>query len=376
MEKAYALRDRREAERRKQVQAAYDTLWRDGCDDLRDLDGKALNMYMGAERQRQIEEKEKRRALDEINANSYYAEWTKQLEALSAADDAKKARREANMRNNAFGILAQIEGGAKMKLEQYERTQAEADAEIAANNAAIAEDGAREALKKQQAVQRGREVLAFNSQFQQMAREKEAVEFERDSILLNNALKLEREQLAMEQEKRRAGAEAARQYRKYLEELMVKEAEDSGFVEAMNKSEADKVQKARDDALQARQDARDYLMKKVAEGRAEQIQAKKDKTLQETEEDKIYAKKFLEDMKQGVEMDRAAAEKRRAINLDNQQLLLSQITAREAARELEKQEEYLDDKRTQLVEKRHRERLNTQGGVVRLQFPKRRPDTR
>jgi len=263
-----------------------------------------------------------------------------------------------------------------MKLEQYERTQAEADAEIAANNAAIAEDGAREALKKQQAVQRGREVLAFNSQFQQMAREKEAVEFERDSILLNNALKLEREQLAMEQEKRRAGAEAARQYRKYLEELMVKEAEDSGFVEAMNKSEADKVQKARDDALQARQDARDYLMKKVAEGRAEQIQAKKDKTLQETEEDKIYAKKFLEDMKQGVEMDRAAAEKRRAINLDNQQLLLSQITAREAARELEKQEEYLDDKRTQLVEKRHRERLNTQGGVVRLQFPKRRPDTR
>jgi len=376
MEKAYALRDRREAERRKQVQSAYDTLWREGCDDLRDLDGKALNMYMGAERQKQIEEKQKRRALDEIDANSFYADWTKQLETLAAADDAKKARHAENTRLNASGILAQIEGGAKMKLEQYERTQAEADADIAANNAALANDRAREASKKQQAVDRGREVLVFNAQFQQMSREKEAQEFERDTLLLNNALKLEREQLAMEAEKRKAGAEAAKQYRKYLEELMVKEAEDDGFVEAMNKREADKVQKARDDALQARQDARDYLMKKVAEGRAEQIQAKKVHTLQEVEADRIYAKKFLEDMKIGVEMDRAAAEKRRAINLENQQALLSNIAAREHARELEKQDAYLDEKRMQLVEKRHRERLGTQGGVVRLQFPKRRPDTR
>jgi len=358
------------------VQNAYDTLWREGCDDLRDLDGKALSVFMGAERQKQIEEKENRRALEEINENSYYAEWSKQLEAMAAADDEKKARRDANFKKNASGIITQIEQGAQARYEQYARTQHEAEEEIAACNAAIAEEEAREAAKKQQAVERGKEVLAFNAKFQEMAKEKDAIEFERDTMLLNNALKLEREQLEIENEKKKAGAEAAKQYRKYLEELMIKEAEDDGFVDAMNKREADKVQKARDDALQARQDARDYLMKKVAEGRAEQIQAKINKTAQEIEDDKIYAKKFLVDIKVGVEQDRAAAEKRRAVNVENQERLLRQITAREKAQEMEKQDIFLDEKRMQLIEKRHRERLSAQGGVVRLQFPKRRPDTR
>ena len=41
-------------------------------------------------------------------------------------------------------------------------------------------------------------------------------------------------------------------YRKYLEELMVKEAEDTSFVDEANQREFEKVQKARDDALQAK----------------------------------------------------------------------------------------------------------------------------
>ncbi len=376
MEKAYALRDRREAERRKTVQDAYDTLWREGCDDLRDLDGKALNAFMGTERQKQIEEKQQRKALEEANANSYFAEWSKQLEALSEADRQKQSKRAENNRKTAEGILNQIENRSKENLDRYNRNMSEANEELAANNAAIAEERAREAAKKQAEINRGKEVLAFNAAFQLQSKEKAKVEFQQDTILLNHALELEREQIKREDDKKKAAAEAAKQYRKYLEVLMIKEKEDTGFVDEMNKREAEKVQKARDDALQARQDARDYLMKKAAEGRAQQIEDKIKATQREKEEDKIYAKKFLEDMKKGVEMDRAAEALRRQRNVENNNMLLSQIAAQEERKELAKQDVYLEEKRMQLIEKKHRSRLESQGGMLRLNFPKRRPDTR
>jgi hypothetical protein len=61
MERAYALRDAREEERRKYVQECYDRQWRDACDDARLLDSKALVNYMSKERLAQIQEKVRRR---------------------------------------------------------------------------------------------------------------------------------------------------------------------------------------------------------------------------------------------------------------------------------------------------------------------------
>jgi hypothetical protein len=60
----------------------------------------------------------------------------------------------------------------------------------------------------------------------------------------------------MEEMKKNADREAALQYRKYLEELMVKEAEDTAFVDEVRKREEERVWKARDDALNAREEAR------------------------------------------------------------------------------------------------------------------------
>ena len=376
MLKAYALRDRREKERREFAAQAYETAWRDSCDDLRDLDGKALTAFMSEERKKQIVDKKDRQALDEIQANSFYAEWTKQLDALAAKDDAKKeARYNSNMQTNS-GLKEQIAYNAQQRMNTYERAMADANAEIEECNAAIAAEKAKDQQKRKDAVRQGREVLEFNAKFQDQAKDAAAVEFERDTILLNNTLKLEREQIAAENKKKQEGAQAARMYRKYLEELMIKEAEDTGFVDEMNKKEAEKVQQARDDALQARQDARDYLMEKVAAGRREQILYKQALSVKEKEDGKLFANKFLEDMKIGVEMDRAASAGRRMRNIENKDKLLEQIAEQEYKREIAKQEIFLDDKRTQLVERKHQSRLDSQGGVVRLQFPKLRPDTR
>ncbi len=376
MTKAYALRDVREKERRDQVSQAYETIWRDGCDDLRGLDGKALDKFMGNEREKQIVEKRERKVLEEINANAYYSEWSKRLDAIANADKEKQDARDKANQQTAQGLKDQIQYNNDMRMKKYNAEMNDANQEINECQDAIMAEKVKRQQQKLDEIQRGKEVQYFNKQAQNIQKEKNQIEADRDAILLNNALKLEKQQMALENAKKREGAEAAQKYRKYLDEMMVKEAEDTGFVDEMNKREEEKVQKARDDALQARQDARDYLMKLVSEGRQEQIAYKNALLAKEKADGKIFASKFVEDLKAGIAKDKAEAENRRQMAIDNNKKLQNQIAERENQQLLRKQEVFIEDKRMRLIERKHQEKLDLQGGVVRLNFPKKRPDTR
>lgn len=97
-----------------------------------------------------------------------------------------------------------------------------------------------------------------------------------DLALLRFALAKEREAQEAEEAKKHANRQAALEYKKYLEEQMIRDAGDAAHLDEMRRAEEEKVWKARDDALAARQAARDYLMKMVDEGRQEQIRYKRD----------------------------------------------------------------------------------------------------
>jgi hypothetical protein len=94
MERAYALRDARENERKSIVKKKYDDQWRDACDDARTLDSKAMTIFMNKERLRQIEEKRERKIQLSSQENAFVDEWTRQMDALAARDEAKKALRK------------------------------------------------------------------------------------------------------------------------------------------------------------------------------------------------------------------------------------------------------------------------------------------
>ena len=152
---------------------------------------------------------------------------------------------------------------------------------------------------------------------------------------MDYALRKEEEANREEEMKRNANREAALQYKKYLEELMIKEvhfpylllicklllgvikingsssyfliflyylqAEDTAFVDEINKREEEKVWKARDDALKAREDARQYLMQAVDEGRKQQIASKREMSEKEREEGQLFARKFLDEASEAVQ---------------------------------------------------------------------------
>lgn len=99
MERAYALRDARENERRKFVEQCYDDQWRDACDDARLLDSQALTQLMGKERMAQIQEKQQRRQKLTEEENQFVDNWKQQLAAMEQRDLAKQeARRNADHR--------------------------------------------------------------------------------------------------------------------------------------------------------------------------------------------------------------------------------------------------------------------------------------
>jgi hypothetical protein len=231
--------------------------------------------------------------------------------------------------------------------------------------AAIAEDEALVRERQLEAYRRGKEVQILNSQVKAVRLEEERIRREQDQYLIAYAIAKEKEAEAEEKAKRDADKEAAKNYRKYLEAQMIKEAEDTAFVDEMRKREEEKVFKQREDALNARKEARDALMREVDAGRRLQISLREKEDLIRKEEEAKWASKFIEDAEAALELDRQDAIARRQRALDNQEVLLRQIAQRREAEELEKQEKYLADKHMQYIERAHQQKLAEQGGAVR-----------
>ena len=190
-----------------------------------------------------------------------------------------------------------------------------------------------------------------------------------DIALLKYALAKEREQQEAEEAKKNANRQAAKEYKKYLEEQMIRDAEDNANLDEMRKREEEKVWKARDDAMAEREAARNHLMRMVDEGRQEQIRLKKQQEEEEIENEKVWSEKFLKEAEEGVLREKAEAEARRRIAQQNQERLRDQINYRAQKEEREKQDEYLENKHMRRKEALHQQKLAEQGGVARTFRP-------
>lgn len=365
MQKAYQLRDKRESDRAAIVKAKYDLQWRDACDDARTLDSKAMTLHMNKLRLEQIEEKKKQKGALSAQENDFLEEWNRQLDELERRDREKREYRHRIDMETSADIRRQMEANIRAKEDHFLKNRAEEEAELARLRQEIETDEQLQRDRNRRAYEQGKEVLKFNAESRHVREEEAAIEREQDAILLDYALRKEREANEAEEAKRNANREAARKYKKYLEEQMIKEAEDTAFVDEVRKREEERVWKARDDALKAREDARAYLMQMVDDGRQEQIRYKHDAAQREAAEGKVFAQKFLAEADEAVRQEAAAAAKRHQIEVENQKLLLDQVAYRRQLEDREKQEAYLADKQMQYMERMHQQRLAEQAGSVR-----------
>jgi len=396
MERAYKLRDEREAKRLEFVKQCYDAQWRDACDDARTLDSKAMDKFVGADRLAQIQEKQRKKEALSAAENAWIEEYNKHCDKLEAIERAKDDFRANAARDLQEGlrrqvrttsiystlyvmpfeesliiifITTQMEENEGRQIENMERNQKESEDEIREIQRALAEEAELQKKLKEDAYLSGKEVLLFNEKYKTVRQDEEALERRQDAQLLAYAMRKEREAIAEEEAKKNANKHAAQVYRKYLEEMMIKDAEDNSGLDEVRKAEENKIWKARDDVLKAREDARKYLMKLVDEGRQEQIAYKRQQLQKEKEDAKIYSQKFLIDASEGVAKERAETQRRRLAAEENNRILSEQIEIRRQRQELEKQEEYLANKHMERIERLHRQKLSEQAGNLRTNFP-------
>lgn len=369
MERAYELRDTREKAKQEFVKKCYDDQWRDACDDARTLDSKAMDMYVGADRVAQVQAKLRANQKLSDQENVWMGEYDKHSAKLEAAEKAKADYRAKAAKDLQEGLRRQMEDNNKRLDENISRTLREATEEINECQAAITAEEELQRKLKEDAFRAGREVLLFNDQYKSVRQDEEKLEKKQDAQLLAYALRKEKERIAEENLLKESQKQAAQQYRKYLEEMMIKDAFDNSGLDEVRKAEENRIWKARDDVLQAREDARKYLMKLVDEGRQDQISRKYQQLQQEKEDEKIYSRKFLVDAAEGVAKEKADALRRRQAGEDNNKVLMDQISRRRQQIELEKQEEYLANKHMERIERLHRQKLSVQAGNVRTNFP-------
>lgn len=213
------------------------------------------------------------------------------------------------------------------------------------------------------------EVTQFNKECQRWKDEEQLVEREQDAILLDYALRKEKEAMNAEERKRMEDRHAAMQYRTYLQEQMVKEAEDTAFIDNVRRQEEEKVWKARDDALRARDEARQRLMGMVDDGRQEQIRYKYEQTMKERDEEERILRHIQEQLQIAEAEERRKEQARKEELKSNQSQLLHQISRKEHVQALQAQEAYLEDKEMRYREKMHQQKLAQQAGSYRLNHP-------
>lgn len=369
MERAYALREAREKARLEQVKSAYDKQWRDACDDARTLDSEALVQLVTKERINQIQEKIARKQRLSAEEEQYNEAWKRQLEEIERRDKEKEAKHLAMEMEVAKGLKQQIQYTKQRKEEFLRHKREEEEEEIRQVREAMRAEEELQQQRHREAYERGREILQTNARVKLIEEEEARIRREQDAQLLRYALAQEKAAAEAEEAKRNENRRQAAVYKKYLEEQMIRDAEDTAYLDDMRKKEEEKVWKAREDALAARQQARDYLMKMVDEGRQEQIAHKKQQTIAEKEEEAKWVAKFKADHEEGLMMDRAEAARRRQIALDNAAELQRQLQERREKEERMKQEEYLAVKHMEHMEKLHKQKLAEQGGVARTFRP-------
>lgn len=367
--RAYALKARNEATRQAFVQECYDRRWRDACDDARRLDGKALQSFVHQEQKQQIQQKQTFQQQQAKDAEIFHRQIEEHVAKMDKAEQAKQLRRQQQKEETVAILKAQIKLTQARK-EHEKVIQATEDAhELALIAADLAREEAEAEARKQNALGRGEEVRAFNDHRRGLWEAMLQEEKRQDLLLLQYALEQEGKAEAAEAGKKAKAQEESHLYRQYLQELMLKEAEDEKANDAIRQAKEDEVWANREAALQQRREASAALWQQVDAGRREQIRLQAQALAEEAKLEAAQVDQWKAELTQGFQDDWRAAQERRRGERENTKVLKQQVQERRRREILEAQQEYLARKHMEKTEADHVRRQREQAGIVRLHYP-------
>ena len=202
------------------------------------------------------------------------------------------------------------------------------------------------------------------------ARERDrAVEREHDVLLLQYAMDRERQEIETEKAKKEQGRGKAKEYIGFLAGNMIRDREESDYVNAIQCKEMEKIWVKRDGELQAQAEARKRLMREVNESRRLQMQEQLAEIEKEQAELAEHFMQNMEDWRSQEEAERKGADLSKSRTVENMQGNRSMMECRAERSAMERQGKHLLNKQIQYAERLHQNKLCQQGGNVQTYHP-------
>ena len=367
--KALELGRQREVARKKHNDWAYAQQRRNSLDDVRKRDSKAFVEACLSTRHLQHEEKARRLQKEKEEEEAWLKKWREGLVEADRVEAEKVAKHKAHEHDVKYVLDEQVELKKKRYRAREERMKKEAEEEMAEWKVAVEAEAKKQIDLRDAARERSKDVMGFNSNFDQKKAVAKKEQLRRDKLTLQYELDLQKAQDDKDAAKIQAEKELNARFKKYLDGFEKLKGADEAKIEAVRRKLENRIWEERDRAFQAEIDAREYLRKQVDLGRQQQIR------------DKIAAEKFstshygaeiaaieAAQKKANDEDDRRQAYQKQAA-IDHQSKLRLQIERNKVRRAEEKQAEFLEKKYIEKVEAEHAYIVANEGGRCNIHHP-------
>lgn len=336
---AATLQEKREFERLKTVERLREQQWIQSVDAIRTHRSKLISSKIAEDRLSQLREANLR-LRREAEEESRFAKMAderrlKMLDReIAEAKDLKRRNDEMKriLRRQVVEREAVLDREEDILIDEAKRLKArwkrEAEAEVA-----------RDRARRERAAQIERDVARFNQHKNAIDSKRDSEERALDAKLLKAALEKEALAIQKEIELKKARRAEMIEYQDALKEQMIKEMEDNTYLEKLLKEESDKEWDKREARWNSEADARRRLLEEVDRSRRTQMEAKKQRKLDERAMDMAWAAKTKEDMRKADERKKMEQKQRQDVLRRNLAFLDAQIEDRKQRRQDEMEKE-------------------------------------
>mmetsp|Transcript_21062 Transcript_21062/g.43029 ORF Transcript_21062/g.43029 Transcript_21062/m.43029 type:complete len:460 (+) Transcript_21062:427-1806(+) len=351
--KAFRLRDAREAERKVYIKDCYDRQWRASSDEARQAESKAMTERLLHDRFILTDDR-KDSPEEEVKRNKDIESGKRQLSQQS-----KGQRTEEELKNFQLKQALDLQVALKREqesllLNEQQREDFQQQELWRADERAAKEYQAR-SIEENRA--RGLEDLKINS-LRLQEREKALAETRKqDEVLLSYSLDRERNDIFAEMQAKEQGKGMAMEYKEFLQEQMTLDQADSSRIDAIRDAMLDEIWIKRDADLRAQVEARQRLMVEVDAGRRAQIADKVKKIEAERAELAEHVLRDIEKARMQDAREREEQLKARARTCDVMKVNVNAADRKRQEKDKEKQASLLERNEMEDREQRNKERL-------------------
>ncbi|KAJ3321783.1 ubiquinol-cytochrome c reductase core subunit 1 [Boothiomyces sp. JEL0866] len=369
-ERMTELRLVRENERKAVVKEKLDQQWRQGCDELRQLESKILIKQVAKDRALQLLEKEEKKALEKKEAEYYDKLW--EQGRLEKEERERRDHQVTHDRNiQTLVILQEQLESLKKQARLQEQLKAE-EARLMRQDMHMRQlEDERILLRKEQEKRAIRADLdEFNKAKIQQRQQDVKKALDNDLRILEEISKMEKAEKESNSRRKLELQKEMQLYREHLTRQKAEEAKRERELEQYYNEEQDRIWKLRTEKWRKEQAARDRLMKDVIKGRQEQLQAAIERNKQEQELNRLHKIELEKEIEKGKLIEAEANAKTLAIKQKYSKILADQIEEfenRKVQEKLLKQKEYEAEKAEYL---KYDELLQTGLSKARLKFGK------